>query len=136
VTFRQKCNERTDSAITGNRLRRGKRGLAAIFIRLAVAERSASENEEMENRVKKKDEEGLTARAPESGVRTVNSVQSQPPGMAALLFQLQQTRGNRFTQQLLRSSLIQAKLAVSQPGDEYEREADDIGDQVMRMPER
>jgi Domain of unknown function (DUF4157) len=90
----------------------------------------------MKNRVAKKtDEERLAAKAPESSVQTVKPIQSRSPGMAALLFQLQQTRGNRFTQQLLRSSVIQAKLAVSQPDDEYEREADDVADQVMRMPE-
>jgi hypothetical protein len=30
---------------------------------------------------------------------------------------------------------IQAKLAINQPGDEFEREADHISEQVMRMPE-
>jgi hypothetical protein len=101
-----------------------------------MAVRSASKNEEMENRLAKKtDEERLTARAPESDVQSVKPIQSRPPGIAASLFRLQQTRGNRFTQQLLRSSVIQAKLAVSQPDDEYEREADDVADQVMRMPE-
>jgi len=30
---------------------------------------------------------------------------------------------------------IQTKLAINQPGDEYEREADRLADQVMRMPE-
>jgi len=136
VTFRQKCNERTDNATTGNSLRRGERDFAAIFIRLAFAARSASENEEMENQVKKKtDEERLTARASESGVQTVRPIQSRPPSIAASLFQLQRTRGNRFTQQLLRSRVIQAKLTVSQPDDEYEHEADYVADQVMRMPE-
>jgi len=31
--------------------------------------------------------------------------------------------------------LIQFKLAVGQPGDRYEQEADRIADRVMRMPE-
>ncbi len=30
---------------------------------------------------------------------------------------------------------IQTKLAINQPGDEYEQEADRISEQVMRMPE-
>ena len=34
----------------------------------------------------------------------------------------------------LRPSAIQAKLSISQPGDTYEREADHIADQIMRMP--
>jgi hypothetical protein len=36
---------------------------------------------------------------------------------------------------LTASGLIQTKLVVSQPGDEYEREADRIADEVMRMPQ-
>jgi hypothetical protein len=136
VTFRQNCNEQTDSATSGNSLRRGERDFWAIFIRRAFAARSASKDEEMENRVTKKtDEERLAAKAPESGVQTVKPIQSRPPGIAASLLQLQQTRGNRYTQQLLRSRVIQAKLAVSQPDDKYEREADDIADRVMRLPE-
>jgi hypothetical protein len=91
---------------------------------------------EMENRVTKKtDAEQLAAKAPKSGVHTAKAIQSRPSGIAASLFQLQQTRGNRFTQQLLRSSAIQAKLTVSQPGDQYEQEADRVADQVMRMPD-
>jgi len=34
-----------------------------------------------------------------------------------------------------REGAIQTKLAISTPGDEYEREADRIAEQVMRMPE-
>ena len=30
---------------------------------------------------------------------------------------------------------VQTKLEVGPPGDEYEREADSVADQVMRMPE-
>ena len=30
---------------------------------------------------------------------------------------------------------IQAKLSINGPGDEYEREADRVADQVMRMPD-
>jgi hypothetical protein len=35
---------------------------------------------------------------------------------------------------LLRSGTIQAKLTVSQPGDPFEQEADQVAEQVMRMP--
>ena len=31
--------------------------------------------------------------------------------------------------------VIQAKLQISQPGDQYEQEADRVADQVMRMPD-
>jgi Domain of unknown function (DUF4157) len=46
-----------------------------------------------------------------------------------------QHAGNLATQRLLRSGAIRPKLAVSQPGDTYEREADRVADQIMRMPE-
>jgi hypothetical protein len=36
---------------------------------------------------------------------------------------------------LLKSGVIQAKLAIGQPGDVYEQEADGVADQVMRMPD-
>ena len=43
--------------------------------------------------------------------------------------------GNVSLQRLLGSRLLQAKLTVSQPDDAYEREADRVADEVMRMPE-
>ena len=43
--------------------------------------------------------------------------------------------GNQALQRLLRSRAGQAKLTVSQPGDEYEQEADRVAKQVMGMPE-
>src|SRR5207247_1893884 len=49
---------------------------------------------------------------------------------------LQRTIGNRAVVQLLQAGAFQAKLAVSQPGDVYEQEADRVADQVMRMRER
>lgn len=51
------------------------------------------------------------------------------------ILQLQQTKGNQAVQRLLRLRTIQAKLAISQPGDIYEQEADQVAEQVMRMPE-
>ena len=44
------------------------------------------------------------------------------------------TAGNLATQRLLRSGVIRPKLAVSQPGDTYEQEADRLADHVMHMP--
>jgi hypothetical protein len=57
----------------------------------------------------------------------------------AEVVRMQQTLGNRAVEELLsRSSsprpLIQAKLAVNAPGDEYEQEADRVAGEVMRMP--
>src|SRR5262245_42027083 len=43
--------------------------------------------------------------------------------------QLQRAFGNRRL-----GSIIQAKLKVSSPTDEYEHEADRVADQIMRMP--
>src|SRR5262245_51513358 len=54
-------------------------------------------------------------------------------GVAAFLSSCQHTHGNRFVQTLLRSGLIQAKLTVSEPGDQFEQEADRVADQVMRL---
>lgn len=57
----------------------------------------------------------------------------------AELLDLQRTLGNRAVGALLTRPaasppLIQAKLTVNAPGDEYEREADRMAEQVMRMP--
>src|SRR5262247_3230347 len=51
------------------------------------------------------------------------------------IVELQQTIGNQAVQRLLRSRTIQPKLAISQPGDIYEQEADRVADHVMRMPQ-
>jgi hypothetical protein len=48
---------------------------------------------------------------------------------------LQRALGNRGMTRLLRSGAIQAKLAVGPADDEYEREADRVADEVMRMPD-
>lgn len=47
----------------------------------------------------------------------------------------EQAFSNRTTQRLLHASVIQAKLRIGQPGDEYEQEADRVAEQVMRIPE-
>lgn len=44
------------------------------------------------------------------------------------ILQLQQAIGNQAVQHLLRARAIQAELAISQPGDIYEQEADRIAD--------
>ena len=46
-----------------------------------------------------------------------------------------QPAGNLATQRLFRSGVIQPKLAISQPGDVHEEEADRIAEEIMRMPE-
>jgi hypothetical protein len=47
----------------------------------------------------------------------------------------QQAFGNQAVQRMLRAKVIQAKLVVNPPDDEYEKEADQVADTVMRMPE-
>jgi flagellar motor protein MotB len=43
--------------------------------------------------------------------------------------------GNQAVQRMLETRTLQAKLKIGQPNDRYEREADRVADQVMRMPE-
>ena len=74
----------------------------------------------------------------DGGTPSVESISTQMSGMhitqrAPALLALQQTHGNQYVQRVV--SGIQAKLAVGQPGDKYEQEADRVADAVMRMPE-
>ena len=52
---------------------------------------------------------------------------------AQIMSGLQQSHGNAYVQRILSSHTVQAKLAVSSPDDEYEKEADMIGDQIARV---
>lgn len=47
----------------------------------------------------------------------------------------QQMHGNQAIRHLLKSRAVQAKLKIGKPDDEYEREADWIAEQLMRIPE-
>jgi hypothetical protein len=49
------------------------------------------------------------------------------------MLHLQQNAGNLAVQQLLRGGRAQPKLAISQPADPEEEEADQVADRVMRM---
>ncbi len=51
------------------------------------------------------------------------------------LIQLQQSLGNRAFGRLFKAGVIQAKLKIGRPGDEYEQEADRVAEAVTRMPE-
>jgi hypothetical protein len=48
---------------------------------------------------------------------------------------LQRKIGNQALQRLFKSGTIQAKLKIGKPNDKYEKEADIVAEQVMRMPE-
>jgi len=80
--------------------------------------------------------------AQQEGKQSVATAQASPVTVAdrprngtALLLDLQRKHGNHHVQRLLRSGLIQARLSVSEPGDQFEQEADRVADQVMRMAE-
>ena len=51
------------------------------------------------------------------------------------ILHLQHTVGNQAVQRLLKSGALQTKLRAGKKGDKYEREADMIAEQVIRMPE-
>jgi hypothetical protein len=68
--------------------------------------------------------------------RTRASVSQSPTLQSSFGFpNVQQTAGNLAIQRMFRSGLIQAKLAISQPGEPEEEEADRVADHIMRMPE-
>jgi hypothetical protein len=58
--------------------------------------------------------------------------ESRSSEMMQPVWQLQQQVGNQTVQQLLRSGLIQPKLAISGPDDPEEREADQMAHTIMR----
>lgn len=72
---------------------------------------------------------GSLAAAPSDFVPLLDHLRSAPSTRAALMMQLQRGYGNHFV-----GRMIQAKLAISQPGDEYEEEADRVANVVMRAP--
>jgi len=53
---------------------------------------------------------------------------------ASLVNHLQRSYGNNYVQRLLSSRVVQAKLIVNPPDDEYEREADRVADAVTQTP--
>ena len=53
---------------------------------------------------------------------------------ANLVIQLQQSYGNAYVQRLLSSRVVQAKLTVNPPDDQYEREADRVAGMIQRQP--
>lgn len=57
---------------------------------------------------------------------------SPAPATVHPLLTLQQQAGNQAVQELLRSGVIRAKLAISQPDDPEEREADEVARTIMR----
>ena len=66
--------------------------------------------------------------APRRAHSTLQDSRSSSP-----MLDLQRTRGNQFVQRFLLGQMVQRKLAVNEPGDRFEQEADRMADQVMRM---
>lgn len=57
---------------------------------------------------------------------------ASPEGRRLIARQLQQTYGNRYVQRLVQSIGLQAKLAVSQPDDVFEQEAERVAEAVTK----
>jgi hypothetical protein len=51
------------------------------------------------------------------------------------ILSLQRSIGNQAVGRLLKSGTLQAKLRIGQPNDIYEKEADRVAEQVMKMPD-
>src|SRR5215510_12039943 len=77
------------------------------------------------------------ARQSDAAPRTTSRGRTVSPEASTLhpTLQLLQHVGNQAVQQLLRAGAIRAKLAISNPGDPDEREADEVADRVMRSPD-
>ena len=65
--------------------------------------------------------------------RTTPLSRRPSPAPASPVGRLHHAIGNQAVGKLLRSGLVQAKLRIGQPDDKYEREADQVANQVMRM---
>src|SRR5439155_20246488 len=52
------------------------------------------------------------------------------------MLQLQEQAGNQAVLELLRTGALRAKLAISQPDDPEEREADQMAERIMRMDDK
>lgn len=84
---------------------------------------------------------GIHTKAQESKQKCSNFCNQKPKysslgSPADRILQLQKTAGNQATQRLIKSRALQAKLRVGQPNDIYEQEADQVAEQVMRMPDK
>jgi hypothetical protein len=62
------------------------------------------------------------------------AISTRPVDLPSPLTILQRNLGNEAMQRLSDSGVIQTKLAIRQPGDPYEQEADRVAEEVMRMP--
>ncbi len=82
-----------------------------------------------------KEKSRLAVKAGQSKSTHAPKTAVQRPAPTNPILHLQTTIGNLAVQRLLRSGIIQAKPIISQPGDKYEREANRVADDVMRISE-
>jgi hypothetical protein len=77
-----------------------------------------------------------TTRAQLAEPRRLSPTGSRPAAaFRSVVARLQRNAGNVAIHRLLRREGIQPKLTVNRPGDAFEREADRVADDVMRMPD-
>ncbi|RPI75876.1 MAG: hypothetical protein EHM45_14295 [Desulfobacteraceae bacterium] len=63
------------------------------------------------------------------------STKRSAAGPADAVMHFQNTSGNQAVQHWAKSGALQAKLTIGPANDIYEQEADEVANQVMRMPE-
>src|SRR5262249_45392120 len=64
-----------------------------------------------------------------------NSQTASPPHAARASSRAKSPPPISISNQAMQRRMIQTKLTVNQPGDRFEREADRVADQVLRMPD-
>ncbi len=85
----------------------------------------------MQTRVTQKEKENSALGTQGQISQKMPQQRARSQGSVATLLNLQRTHGNSFVQGFLRARRIQAKLRVSEPDDEFEREADRVAEQVL-----
>ena len=89
----------------------------------------------MEGTIKSLEKISKAQNAPSHALGSTRQPASGGPQNAFGFAGFQQNAGNLAIQRLFNSGLLQAKLSISQPNDPYEQEADQVADEVMRMPD-
>jgi hypothetical protein len=74
-------------------------------------------------------DEAERVRVPQRECSETGTVRSSPPRLA--FAKLTAVEGNRSEQEVLASIVIQPKLIIGAPDDEYEKEADAVAEQML-----
>ena len=92
----------------------------------------SSSQKKVNDKFKNKSESSSTSKsAPSREIQSTHDISSNQTQQNIL--DLQQTLENQEIQRIIKSGIIQPKLKISYPNDPYEREADRVADQIMRM---